>query len=161
MGFVTEFGGRMVGVMLFLSGFAAVVVLLNTINSSTAYTKQNYANDSVYSEASLEVSDENTVTREELTSLLLRSPNKNIVIRDDVSNYVIQITAATHTDTVITVEKHGMVASEKESATFNFGKDRWNLDKLALDEYLQASRYRRKDITFANGEIKSILYYGE
>ena len=158
---LTEFISRAAGIILFLSAFAAAIICGNVINSSVASVKQDYANDSVYSEASLEVSDESIVAREELMATLMRSPQGNVIVRDDVSKYVLTITAGAGMNTILTVRKEGMLASEEESKTIQFGKDRWDLDKIELDLYLQAQTYKVKNITFSNGEIKTVLFYGE
>lgn len=158
---LSEFISRTVGITLFLSALAITVICSNALDSTIASVKQNYANDTVYSEASLEISDESSISREELMATLMRSPQRNVIVRDEVSDYVLTITAGAGTDTILTVRKEDVVDSGDESRTVRFGKDRWDLDKIDLDLYLQARTYRMRNITFSNGEIKTVLFYGE
>jgi len=161
MSIIREYFAAVLGMVIFLTAFGLAVLNINSIDSSVAATKQDYADDSAYSEASLEVSDEGVIDREELVAMLMRSPGRDVVVRDDVSGYTLKIVAGAGLESIVTIERDGVTAGERESRTVNFGKDRWNIDQLKLDEYLQAERYRKKDITFSNGNLKSVMFYGE
>lgn len=158
---IREFFSRALGIIIYLAGFSAVVLAINSLDSSIASTKQSYANDSAYSEASLEVSDEATVTKEELITTLTRCPNRDLLIRDDRSNYVLKISSGYRKENIITIEKYGINKSDKTSKTINFGRDRWNLEQLDLDKYIQSEKFRMHEVTYADGSLKSIVYYGE
>lgn len=154
-----DYFDRILGAFIFIAAVSILVFSINRMTTSVSQVKSDYVNDGVYSEAALAETDESKMSRGELTSLVMNCPNKNIVIQDKVSGYVISITCGVGLTNSVQIEQNDIFTSNAKIIVF--GKDRWDNTQLSLDEWLQASSYKIKDIVNASGEVKNVFYYGE
>ncbi len=153
-----EFCERILGAAVFIAGVTLVILQFNQVSSFTAQVKEEYANDAVYSEASFKVTDESSISRDELIAMLMSCPHGNLTVKDEVSGYIIEVKSGFGVDNVLKVQ-HANIFNA--SATMiNMGKDRWDLNQLKLNEWLQASSYRVSDVTDSDGNVISVMYWG-
>lgn len=160
--FLSEFFERIIGAFIFIAGLTAIILIFNQISSLTTQVKEGYADDAVYAESSFQVTDESVVSRDELIAMLMICPQKNITIKVDASAYgnehVIEITSGIGLENTVKHEENNLLTANAE--VISMGKDRWDYRKLDLQKWLHASKYQRSDITNADGEVVSVMYWG-
>lgn len=156
---ITTFFDRILGAFIFITAITMAVLLVNQISSYATVTKENYADDGVYSESALAVTDETVISREELKALLIGCPNQSITIRDEVSNWVLEITSGFGIENSIKVAN---AASFSAGASVTvFGINRWEPEKLDLDKWIQAQTFKMRNITSSDGSVRTVMFYGE
>lgn len=156
---LVTFFDRILGAFIFIAAVTVVTLLVNQINSYSTATKANYADDGVYSESSLAVTDETVVSRDELKALLTGCPNGSITVQDIVSGWVLEVTSGIGIENSIKFAQGTDFGDE--ATVIVFGKDRWDPTKLDLDKWIQASSFKMKEITAKDGSVKTVMYYGE
>lgn len=160
--FLSEFFDRIIGAFIFIAGLTTVMLIFNQINSLTTQVKEGYADDAVYAESAFKVTDESLVSREELIAMLMVCPQKNITIKVDASAYgnahVIEITSGIGLENRVRHEENNLLTSNAE--VIAMGKDRWDYKKLDLQKWLHATKYQMSDVTNADGEVVSVMYWG-
>lgn len=147
------------GALVFIGAVTLYVTQSNATTTSISQVKSSYANDGVYSEASLAVTNEEIVSRSELVALLNNNPNKFILIRDENSGWSVRVRSGMGID--CTVEAANSMVLSSPSVNLNFHKDGWDPRKLDLDTWLAASRYRVQDIVDKTGAVTYVLYYAK
>lgn len=155
---ITTFFDRILGAFIFITAITMAVLLVNQISSYATVTKENYADDGVYSESALAVTDETVISREELKALLVGCPNQSITIRDEVSNWVLEITSGFGIENSIKVAN---AASFSAGASVTvFGINRWEPEKLDLDKWIQAQTFKMRNITSSDGSVHCYVLWG-
>lgn len=158
-GYLADFFDRIAGALILIAAIGAFTFAYNQMIISCSDTKANYANDEVYSEAALAVTNENVIPRAELTSLIMNCPNRNITVRDDVSGYIINIVCGLDVNNTIRVEHNTSFTGS--STQIVFGINRWDTSKLKLGDWLQASEFTISDVSGVDGSVQSTMYYGQ
>lgn len=153
-----DFFERVAGAFIFITAIGALVLAINRSTASVTQVKNEYANDTAYSEAALAETDESIVSREELIASLLYYPNQNIVIKDEYSDQIVRIDCNASSDTLVAVDRGDSFSDNEELITF--GKGHWDTSRLRLDEWLQAKQFTVHPVTKSDGTIESVLYYG-
>ena len=82
---ISELLYSLFGALIFIGSVALYVARSNATTTSISQVKESYANDNVYSEASLAITNEEMISRQELVAMLNNNPNKFVVIRDNNS----------------------------------------------------------------------------
>ena len=153
-----DFFDRILGAFIFITAVSGIVLAGNRLISGVTQVKNEYANDTVYSESALAETDESNISRDELVATIVGGPNKHLTIKDECSGYILQISCGLGEDAYVLYQKGDHFTSD--SKRIDFSKDRWDASKLNLSEWLQASSFEIHDATKADGSIDSVLYYG-
>lgn len=156
---ISELLYTLLGAMIFIGSVVLCISRSNATTTSISHVKSMYANDEVYSEASLAVTDEGFVSRAELVSILNNNPNKFILIRDEDSGWCVRVRSGVGIECTVEAEQGTVINSP--SVNINFHKDGWNPRKLELDTWLTAGRYKMQDIVNETGAVTYVLYYAE
>ncbi len=156
---ISELLYSLFGALIFIGSVALYVARSNATTTSISQVKESYAKDNVYSEASLAITNEEMISRQELVAMLNNNPNKFVVIRDNNSGWSVRVHSGMGID--CTVEAANSSVLRDPSVNINFHKDGWDPRKLDLDTWLTASRYRVQDIVDKTGAVNYVLYYAE
>lgn len=163
---IVELIGMIIGVLLLIGGIKVYFYQINSTTSSVEKVKSDYANDNVYSEAALAVTDESEISRDELIALVINNPKTNIVIRDDVSGYSIRIISGENLNSTMLVSQGvdlsnplGDWTSEGDSGQFY--QDEWSAEKMDINTWFQAHHYTVSPVVKYDGNVNYVFYYGK
>lgn len=155
---LADFFDRVVGMFIFIAAVGVVVASVNSLTTSVSQVKETYVNDEVYQESALAVTDESTITRDELIALVMGGPEKNITIKDEVSGMIVRISGGPGISNIVKYQRANKFSADAK--ILDFGRGRWDPSQLALNEWFQSDQYTIHNSTDEDGNVESVFYYG-